>query len=227
MTGDLSDFVSRLWAVLPKRWFAEQSPNLNALLISIATPWVWLYNLITYVIAQTRLATATDEWLDLIAFDYFGRELSRKIHEADFVYKNRIQAALLQEAVTRSAIEAGLQGLIGTHPVIFEPANCMDTGAYGAAADTADMLCTGMAYGLAGGWGSLQLPFQFFVTVLRPPTPGIGMVTGYNNFNGGYGEGAISYVDLSLLPGHVTDADIQAMLCRLIPVNAVAWLRLI
>jgi hypothetical protein len=227
MTGDHSDFISRLWAVLPKRWFAEQSPNLEALLASIATPWVWLYSLITYVIAQTRLATATDEWLDLIALDYFGRKLIRKTNEEDFSYRNRIQVALRQEAATRSAVTAGLQGLTGTQPAIFEPANCMDTGSYGASAGTPIMEGTGMAYGQAGGWGSLQLPLQFFVTTTRPPTPGVGMLAGYGTSNGGYGEGAISYVDLSLLPGHVADADIQTMLSRLLPVNAVAWLRII
>src|SRR5580698_1749356 len=103
MTGDLSDFVSRLRTVLPKRWFSEQSPNLNALLVGIATPWVWLYNFVTYVVTQTRLATATDEWLDLIALDYFGRKLGRKINETDLAYRGRIQTALLQEAATRSA----------------------------------------------------------------------------------------------------------------------------
>jgi hypothetical protein len=227
MTGDLSDFLSRLWAVLPKRWFAEQSPNLGALLTSIATPWVWLYNLITYVSAQTRLATATDKWLDLIAVDYFGRQLSRKANEVDFSYRNRIQAALLQEAATRPAVESGLQGLIGTQPAIFEPANCMDTGSYGPSAATANMPGTGLAYGLAGGWGSLQLPLQFFVKATRPPTAGVGMLAGYGTPNGGYGAGTISYVDLSLLSGHVTDGDIQALLCRLRPANSVAWLQII
>jgi hypothetical protein len=227
MLGDLSDFVSRLRTVLPKRWFAEQSPNLDALLTSIATPWVWFYGLITYVITQTRLATATDGWLDLIALDYFGRNLIRRTSETDFAYRSRIQAAMLQEAATRSAVEAGLQGLVGTQPAIFEPANCMDTGSYGAVTTSSDTLDTGMAYGQAGGWGSLQLPLQFFVTVTRPATPGVGMLAGYGTPNGGYCEGVISYVDLSLLPGTVADADVQATLCRLLPVNAVAWLRII
>jgi hypothetical protein len=227
MVGDLSDFVSRLRAVLPKRWFAEQSPNLVALLSSIATPWVWLYGLIAYVITQTRLATATDGWLDLIAFDYFGRNLSRRSSEADFAYRGRIQTALLREAATRSAVEAGLLNLIGSQPAIFEPANCMDTGSYGTVTTTPNALNTGMAYGQAGGWGSLQLPLQFFVAVTRPATPGVGMLAGYGTPNGGYGEGAISYINLSLLPGNVVDADIQATLCRLLPINAVAWLRII
>jgi hypothetical protein len=226
MTGDLSDFISRLWAVLPKRWFAEQGPNLGALLSSIATPWVWLYNLITYVIIQTRLATATDVWLDLMGVDYFGYRLPRKTNEADFSYRTRIQAALLQEAATRSAVSAGLQGLTGTSPVIFEPANCMDTGSYGILSGPGNMPGTGMAYGQAGGWGSLQLPLQFFITATCPATPGVGMLAGYSTSAGGYGAGSISYIDLSLLPGHVTDADIQATLCSLLPVNAVAWLRI-
>jgi hypothetical protein len=109
MTGDLSDFVSRLRTVLPKRWFSERSPNLDALLVSIATPWVWLYNFITYVVTQTRLATATDVWLDLIASDYFGHKLDRRNNEADSPYRGRIQAALLQESATRSAVSAGLE----------------------------------------------------------------------------------------------------------------------
>jgi hypothetical protein len=197
------------------------------LLASIATPWVWLYNLIAYVITQTRLATATNGWRDLIALDYFGIGLNRRTGESDFAYRSRIQAALLQEAATRSAVDAGLESLIGIQPAIFEPANCMDTGSYGASTSTPNTLCTGMAYGEVGGWGSLQLPFQFFVTATRQATSGVGMLGGYGTSNGGYGEGAISYIDILLLPGNVTDADIQATLCRLLPVNAVAWLRII
>jgi hypothetical protein len=226
MTGDLTDLISRLGTVLPKRWFAEQSPNLAALLSSIATPWVWLYNLIVYVIAQGRLATATSDWLDLIAADYFGSSLRRKANEADPSYRRRIQAALLREAATRSAVSAGLMSLTGTQPIIFEPTNCTDTGSYGGSG-VPRMQGTGMAYGLAGGWGSLLLPLQCFVTATRQATPGIGMLAGYGTSNGGYGEGAISYVDLSVLPGQVSEADIRAALCSLLPVNAVAWLRII
>jgi hypothetical protein len=36
-----------------------------------------------------------------------------------------------------------------------------------------------------------------------------------------------SYVDLTLLPGTVTDQDIQSTLCSLLPLNALAWLRII
>jgi hypothetical protein len=211
--------------MLPKRWFSERSPNLTAMLNSIATPWVWLYTLITYLIAQTRLNTATDEWLDLISLDFFGTNLHRKPNESDSLYRTRIQAAMRRDSATRSAVLLGLTSLIGTKPIIFEPANCGDTGSYGVLPTGPSPPGTGLAYGQAGGWGSLHLPLQFFVTATRLPTPGIGMLAGYGTPNGGYRAGAISYVDLDLLPGHVTDQDIQSTLCSLLPVNAVAWLR--
>lgn len=226
MTGDLLDVVSRLRTVLPKRWFSDDSPNLSALLKSIATPWAWLYQSISYVICQTRLATATDDWLDLISHDYFGDILPRDSGESDSSYRPRIQRALLRESATRSAISSGLNTLVGSQPMIFEPANCMDTGSYGAFQDRSNLNGTGLAYGQAGGWGSLEIPLQFFVTVNRPPTPGISMLAGYGTPNAGYGEGTIGYVDLSVLPGQVTDLDIQTTLCRLLPVNAIAWLRI-
>jgi hypothetical protein len=226
MTGSLSDIISRLWAVLPKRWFAEQTPNLSAILRSIATPWAWLYSVTSYVICQTRLSTATDIWLDFISFDFFGTKLGRKGNESDLNYRTRIQAALLRETATRPAVSAGLEALVGSKPIIFEPANCMDTGSYGMYSPGPAIAGTGLAYGAAGGWGSLGLPLQFFITTIRPPSAGINMLAGYGTPAGGYGEGAISYIDLALLPGHLSDQDIQSTLCSLLPVNAIAWLRI-
>ena len=225
MTGSMSDIVSRLRTVLPRRWFGEQTPNLSAILSSIAAPWVWMYGLISYVHLQTRVDTATDSWLDLIAYDFFGSGLSRKLNESDLNYRTRVKAALLREAATRSAVSSGLEALIGSRPVIFEPANCMDTGCYGTLAPGSITTGTGLGYGSAGGWGSLQLPLQFFVTATRPAMSGVGLMAGYGTPSGAYGEGVISYTDLALLPGHVTDQDIESTLCSLLPANAVAWLR--
>jgi hypothetical protein len=225
MTGDLANIVSRLRAVLPRRWFAEQSPNLSAVLRGLAAPWAWLYDTINVVLAQTRLNTATDDWLDLISYDYFGDLLNRNLNEPDSSYRIRVKAALLRDAATRSAVMSGLEALTGARPIIFEPANCMDTGSYGTMTDSS--VVAGLAYGRVGGWGSLKLPFQFFVTAVHPPSPGISMLAGYGTPNGGYGNGAISYVALSMLPGHITEQNIQTTLCNLLPVNAVAWLRIL
>ena len=217
MVGDLADFVCRLRAVLPKRWFAEQSPNLQSVLTGMATPWVWLYSVINYVIGQTRLLTATEDWLDLISNDYFGPLLKRKPNEFDISYRNRIRLALLQEAATRTGVSAGVTALTGVTPLIFEPANCSDSGAYGGISAGSAVTGTGLAYGLAGGWGNLQMPLQFFITATRPPTTGLDAIAGYGTSNGAYGQGDSSYVDLALLPGQITDADIQATICRYFP----------
>jgi hypothetical protein len=226
MTGDLSDFVTRLRAVLPKRWFADQTPNLTALLSSIATPWVWLYDLLSYVILQTRIGTATDSWLDIIALDFFGSSLSRHSGESDASYRTRILATLLRTAACRSAISACMAEITGSEPAIFEPAKCSDAGAYATLANDAVPPCFGLAYGVAGGWGNLNLPYQFFITITRPPTPGVGLLAGYRTNAAGYGTGPIAYVDLASLPGQVTDEEIQNTLASLLPVNAVAWLRI-
>jgi hypothetical protein len=226
MIGDLEDIVSRLRAVLPKRWFPDQSPNLTAILQSIATPWVWLYGMISYVKAQTRIGSATDSWLELISHDFFGDKLRRKANESDQTYRTRVKSALLRDAATRHAVSSGVEDLVGSQPVIFEPANCMDTGGYGSGASQSAFPGRGFAYCEAGGWGNLNLPLQFFVSTVRPPTPGIGMIAGYNTPAGAYCQGNMSYIDLALLPGHVTDQDIRTTLCSLLPVNAIAWLRI-
>jgi hypothetical protein len=226
MTGDLADFISRIQSVLPKRWFADQSPNLTAIVSAIATPWTWLYGLLTYVVLQTRIGTATDSWLDFIALDFFGDNLTRQSGESDSSYRARIKMALLRSAATRSAISAGMEDLTGFIPGIFEPANCRDTGSYAAAAGGPVITGSGLAYGFAGGWGNLNMPLQFFVTVERPPTPGVALLAGYGTAAGGYDYGSMAYVDLSLLPGQVTDQDIQATLSSLLPVNAIAWLQI-
>ena len=78
MTGDQQDMLARLRAVLPTRWFPDSAPVLDGLLSGLASGWSWVYQQLQYVKAQTRIATATDIWLDIIADDYFGSSLARR-----------------------------------------------------------------------------------------------------------------------------------------------------
>jgi hypothetical protein len=226
MVGDLADIVSRLRSALPRGWFSDRSPNLNAVLSSIAGPWTWLFDAISYTRAQCRLATATDKSLDLVALDFFGRRLSRRKNETDSALRFRIQAELLPDAATRGAICSGMKSIVGKPPFIFEPRNCGDTGSYGSLSMVADRSSTGAAYGCSGGWGNLQLPFQFFITTTRPAAPGVGFLAGYGVPCGGYGAGLVGYMDLSSLEGYVTDGEICATLRNLLPVNTVAWIHI-
>ena len=219
MTGDKSDILGRLRGVLPTGWFADATPVLDGLLGALAWSWSWFYGVLAYVRAQTRIATASDLWLDLIAYDFFGNRLSRGPVETDAALRIRIQRELNRERGTRAAIVSALRDLTGRAPVIFEPARASDTGGYGSIAAPV----TGLGYGLAGGWGSLALPFQAFVTAYRPAGSGVATVAGYGTFGGGYGTGAIEYADIGMIQGAVTDADIMAAIAGIVPAATVAW----
>jgi hypothetical protein len=222
MTGDQQDMLARLRAVLPARWFPDSAPVLDGLLNGLAAGWCWVYQLLQYVKAQTRIATATDVWLDIIASDFFGDRLIRRAGQADDAFRNRIQRELFRERGTRAAVAAVLQDLTGRSPLVFEPARSTDTGGYTSLIGAGG----GVGYGSAGGWGSLALPFQCFITAYRPIGSGIATVCGWGGPAGGYGHGTIEYASLEMVQGQVTDDDIYAAVADVMPVAAIGWTRI-
>lgn len=227
-TGDQADFVGRLVRKMPSGWFpnnSAQTPNLTTILSGPAWTLAWLYNLISYTGDQMRLGTETDVWLDMFALDYFGESLRRKVNETDTTYRARIKANLFAPKNTVAAVALALYNLTGTEPKIIEPANPQDTGGYGTGEAT---VWTGLAYNTVGAYGSLQLPFQAFVTVQRPKVQGIPYVGGwYGTGNltgpGGYGIGAIEYADAEQIGSQVTDDEIYNTIVRTIPAGVIIW----
>ena len=222
MTGDKNDMLGRIKAVLPARWFADETPLLDGLASGLAEAGAWLHGLLANVKLQARLLTATGGFLDMAAQDFFGARVSRRLGQGDTAFRARIQAELLRERGTRGAVIAVLTDLTGRAPVVFEPARPADTRAYGKAC----------GYGVAGGWGSLMLPFQSFVTAYRAQGQGIAAVAGWHagvapgSSPGGWGRGAIEYATLDMLSGEITDADINAAIAGVLPVSAIAWTRI-
>jgi hypothetical protein len=219
MIGDQQDMLTRLRMVLPTRWFPDQAPVLNGLLSGLASAWSWAYEQLQYVKAQTRIATTTDIWLDIVAEDFFGGSVTRRTGQSDDAFRAWLQHDLFRERGTRSAIIAELQDLTGRTPSVFEPARPTDTGGYGSL--TAAV--TGFAYNVAGGWGNLGLPFQCFITAYRPAGSGIADVAGWGDPIGGYGQGAIEYASLEMVEGQVTDADIYAAVAEVLPAATIGW----
>jgi hypothetical protein len=219
MIGDQQDMAARIGAVLPARWFPDQSPVLDGLLQGLAAAWSWLYSLLQYVKTQTRIATASDVWLDIISQDFFGSDLLRLSGEGDGAFRRRIQGALFRERGTREALRLLLQDLTGREPAVFEPARTSDTGSYGSIAGAGG----GLAYGTVGGWGNLSLPFQCFITAYRPIGGGIASVSGWNGSAGGYGNGAIEYASLDMVQGQIRDSDINAAITSVLPAASVGW----
>ena len=189
MTGDTNDMLARIKAVLPARWFPDATPLLDGVVTGLAEAGAWLYALLATVKLQTRLKTATGGFLDMIAQDYFGGRLPRRTGQSDDSFRVRIETELFRDRGTRGAVIEVLNYLTGRSPVVFEPARPADTCAWGMA----------LGYGVAGGWGSLMLPFQCFVTAYRPTNQGIDPVS---------------------------DDDIMAAIAGVTPVAAIAWVRI-
>jgi hypothetical protein len=130
-TGDQTDILTRLKALLPPTWFGDDHPFITAILTACAEALAWCYSLYVYAQLQTRISTATDGWLDLIAYDFFGNNYGRTAGQSDDVFRNAIKINLFRERDTRYAIEKILEDLTGRTPIIFEPQRPLDTGAYG------------------------------------------------------------------------------------------------
>jgi hypothetical protein len=236
-TGDTQDFIGRIRAALPARWFpltqpgfSSATPVLDAILTGLANTWSWFYSLYAYVNLQTRIATATDTWLDLTALDFLGGTVFRKPGEPDARFSTRIRKEIVRLRDTRAGLVQALVDLTGRTPTVFEPAMAYDTGGYGFTGMTTG---THLAYNMvSGGYGSLALPFQCFVQGLRPFGGGIPLVGGYylgsGWAGGGYStltsfNGALEWAQLSQSIGQVTDLDIDHAIVSVMPAATIAW----
>lgn len=212
--GDQSDIFARIKSVLP-RWFGPASPFLDALLQGVANSHAFAYSLYLYAKLQTRLMTATDGWLDVIAADYFGAALMRAANQSDANFRAKIIINMFRERGTRYAITKVLTDLTGRAPIIFEPLRPADTGAYGA---------PNCGYGLAGGYGSMQMAYQGLIRAFRPSSNGIPFVAGYGSTPSGYSAPSRGeYASISQVTTGATDADIYAAISSVLPIATIGW----
>jgi hypothetical protein len=161
MTGDADDMGRRLRLTLPEHWFADAPAVLEGVLAGFSLVWAGLYGFLQIVRTQSRLLTARDGFLDLASQDFFANRLGRRAGEADEAFRARIQSAMRRERGTRAGLTAAAADA-GYTITVFEPARPADTGAYGVPGS--------IAWGVAGGWGSLLMPLECLVTA----QPGTG-----------------------------------------------------
>lgn len=211
--------AARLRSALPQGWFADDAPILSSVLMGFASVWAWLFTLLTYVQQQTRIATASGGWLDLIARDYGGASWARESGETDTAFRARIIYNLQRLRGTRSALIANVTALTGRPPLVFEPANPLDTGGFSTPT---------LGWNSQGGWGSLNLPYQCFTIAYRPKGGGIANVGGWGTAAaifaiGGWNTAALAWGDTNLISGSVTDAQILATVADSMPAATIAW----
>ena len=219
-TYNQQDIFLRIKALLPSRWFGDETPLLDLVIQSLSTGWDGLFGLLSFVRAQTRIMTSSGHWLDLSAADYLGARFKRRQSEADRFFRQRIIAELRKDRCTRGAMRQNLTDLTGVPPQIFEPSNPMDTGCYGHLGTSA-LGQTG--YGLAGGWGNLYLPFQAFIQVFRSSAPGVSMINGWGGSGGGYGAGQSAFLNTDLDRQLITDTEIYESIAQSAPAGCIMW----
>lgn len=214
MTGDQSDIYGRLRGYLP-RWFGDTPPVINAVLQGLAYGLAYVYSLYAYAKLQTRVLSATDGWLDMIAADFFGSSILRKANQSDASFRGTIILNLFRERATRNGMIKVLKDLTGRTPQIIEVTRPIDTGVYGGPM---------IGYGAAGAYGSLLMPYQCFVIAYRPLGTGIPSVAGYGISTGGYGQASqAEWASLSMIQGGVADADIYAAIEATRPAGTTVW----
>jgi hypothetical protein len=216
------DVISdRLKKLLPSRWFGEETPILDTVLTALSAGWISLFSLLGYTKAQTRISTAFGFWLDFVAKDFFDYRVKRRDRETDVSFRGRIYIELLSDRCTRAAIYNSLWNLTARAPIIFEPANPQDTGCYGS---TLTPVVGMAAYGEAGAWGNLSLPFQAFVRAFRSIAPGVAMVNGWGGSLGGFGVGSGAYISLETNSSEPSDSEIYRSASRTAAAGAVIWM---
>jgi len=219
MTGNQQDMFNRLKDLLPRGWFTDSTPILDGVLWGAAYAFSFVYSLWAYAKLQTRIKSATDGWLDVIAADFFGTMLLRTLGQTDDSFRNRILINLFRQRGTRPAMDAMLVQLTGRKPIIFEPNRPLDTGA----------LNTPMSAGYCGvaRMGSMAVPYTAMITAYRPRASGQAAGGAFCNapqISALATPLAISYTNsMSFTSGGTTDADIYAAIDAVKPVGTVMW----
>jgi hypothetical protein len=158
-TGDQVDMSARIQRAIPQNWFPSPSsavPILSALLAGLGYGLAWTYSQVQYALLQTRIATATGAWLDLIAQDFFGTTIARSSAVTDTAFRATIEANLLQPVGTRPGLINALKLITGNTATITDLWNPNDVGARNVGT---------LAYGVSGCYGSLLCNTQTFVTI--------------------------------------------------------------
>ncbi len=214
-TGDQTDILQRLRALVPASWFRDAHGEIDAVLGGVAANEAFIYNLVQFAKAQTRVQSASGGFLDLFAFDYFGLHFQRKPGQSDAAWALAIENELLRARVTRSAVIKAVHDLTGTQVTLFEPWNAADTGGFGAAWALNEP---------KSAWGSGAYPYTMFITAVEPLGAGIANLSGLNDAQGGFGAGEFALADVHLTQGAVTNQNIYDTINATRASGITAWL---
>jgi hypothetical protein len=214
MAYDFASLFARSYSKFPAGWFPvdpTQAPNVSAIVGGLATGLAQNFTTAQFVAAQAFIQTATGEFLDLCAVDYFGfGHLPRRKSELDASYRARILAELLRPRGTRAALISVLEEVTGKTPRVFEPirdGSKFNVSSFGGAR-----------------LGSYATPNQCWVDVWRPSGPGSSVKKGFNT---GFFNFKTPFADAADLWSNVEDQEIYRAISSTIPAGTICWTRLL
>lgn len=239
MTGN--EILERIKRTLPARWWRHDAPARDAIVGGIADSLAWCSDFLEYARLQTRIATATDSFLDLIGFDFFGLRVRRKKGQPDESWRRTIKAEIFRERVTRRGVKKAVEDLTQNPVRLFEVFNAQDTGGFGRAWAFNEPLSM---------FGSSNYPWSFFLDVKPPVGAGIKNLSGFNDPPSGFANAAagpdwvdpedwseefvtetnpwgdFAFADQSLITGEVTPQDIRDTINAARAAGVTCWLNL-
>lgn len=187
----LDDMRNRITSLLPP-WFNDCNPTLDSLINAAAQGAFFINGLYEFAKLQTRINSANDIFLDVIAYDFFGSSLNRAPGLDDDAFRKQILMNLFRERATRQAVLDIIHDTTDVDGSVFEFLNPVDTGAYSAPT---------IGYGITGGYGSIQHPYEALVYAQRKPTTGYPYISGYGVPYSGY--------DVASQGEYMSDANIK------------------
>lgn len=221
--GTSLDILSRVKRLIPGRWFSWVAPYRDAVLGGLSDDFAWAFSLIGYARLQTRLATATGPWLDILAYDFLNRYLLRRGMD-DNTFRTIIQATILQERVTRAGVQNAVTTLLdGVPPRIIEPWSTGDCGSWYGVNKKGGLF----AFNRIGCWGSIQLPGQYFMQLSRQGLvlTGVPIVAGWQGYTGGWGTGGFAWNGGETSQIGVTDQQVYDIIAYTKPTGTTAWVQ--
>lgn len=216
------DFTSRIVQLLPQAWFndAAKAPggNLWAIVSGMAATDADCFARIGSLRRNLRLLSAeTLADLSIIAQDFFGLALPPRSGESVESYRTRIGLGLFLADGTRDALHSALKRLVGQDPVIIEPWNPGDCGAWDGP----------IGWDVAGVWGDLDLPWQGFVRTRRPTSSVVvdGPVVGAWDGLAGWDQPNLAFND-SIQAQVIPDSVVYEAINAVKPEGTIVWVQI-
>lgn len=211
----LDDFIRRARLALPFGWFPDVDDVRDGLLAGASTAFQHCKALLDLTQAQGRIASASGQFLDLMAFDFFGYRIGRRPGQSEDAFRATIAAEVLRERVTRHGLQKAVADLTGRDVVVFEPWNPIDCGGLDSGFCGFDEV--------VGRMGSVTLPRQIFLDVVQPIGAGIPDVSGLDITFGGHDTPPAILGDQAMTQGAVTQANIFDTVNMNRAAGVIAW----